>query len=116
MKVADNLEYTTVVPNALTWEQCREGVNRMKLMNYKPFPDGYFRLYLDFQGIHDLLHDPYFKPTKSYDIGVFGLEGVLIVLYENSFLMDPYIGSYLLVTRSSSAELVGFRSRSEPPF
>jgi hypothetical protein len=113
VKIADNLEYSTVVPNFLTWDQVKEGVNRMKLKNFKPFPDGYFRLYLDYQGIHDLLHDPYFKPSKSFDLGVFGLEDVMIVLLENSFISDPYLGVYLLVTKASSGELVGFRFRPE---
>jgi hypothetical protein len=109
MRVADNLEYSTVVPNHLTWAQIREGATRLKLMHYKPFPDGYFRLYVDYQGIHDLLHDADFRPTKSIDIGVFAQDDIIVVLYENSFISDPYIGAFLLVTKNSTSELVGFR-------
>jgi hypothetical protein len=111
VKVADNLEYSTVVPERLTWAQVKEGVNRLRLKGYKPFPDGYFRLYLDQQGVWDLVHDADFKMmTGLVTSGVFSKDDVLIILYENSFLLDPWIPSYLLVTRNCSAELIGAKT------
>lgn len=113
MKVADNLEYSTVVPDKLTWAQVREAVNRMRLKSFKPFPDGFFRLYLDQQGVWDLVHDADFKMmTSLINSGVFVKDDVMIVLFENSFVLDPWIPSYLLVTKSCSAELIGIRKEA----
>lgn len=110
MKIGDNLEYSTVVPDKLTWSQIREGVNRLRLKNYQSFPDGYFRLYLDQQGIWDLVHDPDFKIlTSLINQGIFVKDDVLIVLFENSFILDPWIPSYLLVWKTGSAELIGIK-------
>lgn len=112
MRVADSLEYSTVLPDRLTWDIVREGVNRMRIKNVVPFPDGYFRLYIDQQGMVDLVHHVGAKPWTVIREGVFMKDNVLVVLYENSFLQDPTIPTYLIVTKGGTAELVGLKLRT----
>jgi len=107
MRVGDNLEYIPHVPEKLTWAMVREGLNRLYLKGCKAFPDGYFRLYVDQPAMWDLIHDPDFQATQMINSGTLIRDNVLIALFENSFIQDPYIPSFLIVTKSSSAELVG---------
>lgn len=107
MRIGDNLEYSTVVPEKLSWSIVKESTNRLRIGGYGPFPDGYFRLYLDQEGMWELVRDPDFKATQLINAGTLARENVLITLYENSFIQDPYIPSFLIVTKKSTAEIVG---------
>lgn len=116
MRIADNLEYSPVVPEAFTWAQIREAANRLTLKNVKPFPDGYYRLYMDQQGVMDLMKDSEFRTTTMVNNATYTKDNVMICLVENTYIFDPWVPTYLFVTKNSSAEMIGFPARTEAPF